>query len=129
MKRTIFTLVVACFLSFASSLIYAGPLDETRYCYPIARDVNGVIIRSSTVISTFKRIHPCPSTGLTYGSCPGWQVNHVIPLACGGCDSVSNLDWMPVEIKTCAQWYCRDRFERKIYGRYLDTNCTAPPLK
>lgn len=109
--------------------VYSSPLEETRYCYPIVRDSSGSIYRSSKVRTTFQVIHPCPVTGLSYGACPGWQVNHVIPLACGGCDTVSNMDWMPVEIKTCTAWYCRDKFERKIYGKYIGTNCTAPPLK
>lgn len=50
----------------------------------------------------FRRIHPCPPTGKTTGACPGWQVDHVIPLASCGCDIVENLQWLKNEIKTCA---------------------------
>ena len=93
----------------------ANPLIETRYCGEPKRDANGNIIRRADVLTAFQKIHPCPSTGLTTGACAGWQKNHIIPLACGGCDEVSNLSYLPVQIKTCKEWYCVDRFERKIY--------------
>lgn len=108
-------------LMLLASCAIAGPLDETRYCGAPERDANGKIMRSTAVRNSFQKNHPCPSTGQTTGACPGWQMNHVIPLACGGCDAVSNLDWMPITIKTCAEPHCRDRFERKIYA-------AIPPL-
>jgi hypothetical protein len=37
--------------------------------------------------------HPCPSTGLPSGACPGYRKDHVVPLACGGPDTVANLQW------------------------------------
>jgi hypothetical protein len=91
-------------------------LVDDRYVTEVSRYSSGHIKRSIIVKRAFKRIHPCPSTGLTYGRCPGWQIDHVIPLACGGRDAVSNMQWLPVEIKTCAGKLCKDRFERKIYG-------------
>lgn len=94
----------------------ANPLLEERYVAEIKRDVKGQIIRRADVLAAFKRIHPCPSTGKTTGACPGWQMNHVIPLACSGIDAVSNLSWQPTVSKTCWQDWCQDRFERKIYA-------------
>ena len=102
-------------LFFVSLSAAANPLLETRYCGEPKRDVNGAILRRADVLAAFQKIHPCPSTGLTTGACAGWQKNHIIPLACGGCDEVSNLSYLPLQIKTCASWYCVDRFERKIY--------------
>ena len=102
-------------LLFVSLNVVANPLIETRYCGHPKRDAKGEIIRRADVLRTFQKIHPCPSTGLTTGACPNWQKNHPIPLACGGCDEVSNLEWLPVQIKTCTSWYCVDRFERRIY--------------
>lgn len=61
----------------------------------------------------FKR----PATGQHTGPCKGWAIDHVIPLAVGGCDAVSNLQWLPVEIKSCAGTVCKDRWERKVYAR------------
>lgn len=87
---------------------------DLRVCGEPARDANGTIKRSSTVLTKFQKEHPCPSTGLAYGACPGWAKDHVIPLACGGCDSVENLQWLKNTIKSCAGEECKDRWERKI---------------
>ena len=104
------------FLLLFCGAAVAGPLDETRYCGPPKRDADGIILRSALVLRSFQNLHPCPSTGLRTGACPGWAKNHTVPLACGGCDSVSNLQWLPVDIKACAGAHCVDRFERKIYA-------------
>jgi 5-methylcytosine-specific restriction endonuclease McrA len=90
------------------------PTQELRYCGPAPRDKSGNIIRRTDVQTAFKKIHPCPATGLSTGSCPNWQMDHIIPLACGGCDAVINLQWLPNNIKT-APVIGKDRFERKIY--------------
>ena len=88
--------------------------EELRYCGGPLRSESGEIVRRNDVLYAFKKIHPCPVTGLSTGACPGWQMDHIIPLACGGCDSVNNMQWLPVGIKTAAV-IGKDRFERKIY--------------
>lgn len=85
-------------------------LADTRIC---AR--TDTTVRSAAVLREFQMLYPCPSTGQPTGKCPGWQKDHVIPLACGGCDSVENLQWLPKEIKTCAGKLCKDRWERRVY--------------
>ena len=128
MLRGLLALVLALFLSAILSAAIAGPLDETRYCGEPKRDASGDIYRSSAVRTAFLRSHPCPVTGASTGVCPGWQVDHVIPLACGGCDAVSNMQWLPVWLKTTAA-IGKDRFERRIYGGHVETaNCLPPPL-
>lgn len=32
----------------------------------------------------FQATHPCPANGEKTGPCPGYVVDHVAPLACGG---------------------------------------------
>ena len=104
-------------LMFVCAIAQANPhLEETRYCGVPVRDATGAIVRSVATINAFRAIHPCPVTGKTTGACHGWAINHTIPLACGGCDAVSNMDWMPVEIKSCSQPWCRDRWERSVYA-------------
>lgn len=100
---------------------WGGPLDESRYCYAdkVKRDSDGSISRRADVLRAFRSIHPCPSTGRRSGACPGWNIDHVIPLANFGCDAVSNLQWLPVETKRCGKWYCKDRWERTVYDRPL----------
>jgi hypothetical protein len=94
----------------------ADPLIDERYVNEIKRDAKGQILRRADVLVAFKKIHPCPSTGKITGACKGWQMNHVVPLACGGIDAVSNLSWQPTITKTCWQDWCQDRFERKVYA-------------
>ncbi len=95
----------------------ASPLAETRYCGAPARDAAGDIVRDARVARAFRKAHPCPSTGRTTGACPGWSIDHVIPLACGGCDSVANMQWLPNEIKRAAGELPKDRWERRVYCR------------
>jgi hypothetical protein len=110
-------LLIAFVIAFAfGHQVQAGQFDETRYCGEPKRDAKGNLVRSAAVVAAFKRQHPCPSTAATTGACIGWAVNHVIPLACGGCDAVSNMQWLPVVIKTGWQDWSVDRFERKIYA-------------
>lgn len=54
--------------------------------------------RSRALRAEFMREHPCPSTGRTAGACPGWQVDHVVPLCLGGqaVDAPKNLRWITV---------------------------------
>lgn len=90
---------------------------DSRICTTqetVVRDKNGKIKRSMSLLRDYQSIHPCPSTGKTTDSCPGWALDHVIPLACGGCDSIENLQWLPNEIKSAAGKYPKDRWERKI---------------
>lgn len=67
------------------------------------------------MLRAFRKLYPCPATGKTQGACDGWAIDHVIPLACGGCDAVSNLTWLPTAIKSCAGTTCKDRWERNVY--------------
>jgi len=121
---------VMAWLSLSAFDTSAGQLDETRYCGQPTRNAKGVIVRRSDVIYVFKKAHPCPVTGLSTGPCPGWSIDHVIPLACGGCDAVSNMQWLPTSLKSAAV-VGKDRFEREIYGGHVDGSgdCRQPPIK
>jgi hypothetical protein len=68
--------------------------------------------RSREVTREFQREHPCPSTGRTRGACPGYRKDHIKPLACGGPDAVSNLQW-----QTIRDARAKDAWERQVCAR------------
>ena len=75
--------------------------------YPgVKRDTHGRISRDPHAKEAFRRTHPCPSTGKTYGACPGWVVDHVRALKHGGADDPSNMQW-----QTRAAAKAKDRWE------------------
>lgn len=59
--------------------------------------------------AAFMKQHPCPSTGKTSGSCPGWVVDHIKPLCAGGADRPSNMQWQTVSASKK-----KDQEERKM---------------
>lgn len=64
--------------------------------YPGARDKHGRIARSQAAKDGFQKSSPCPSTGRSSGGCPGYIIDHVRPLECGGLDAPSNMQWQTV---------------------------------
>ena len=63
----------------------------------VPRNSHGKIARSPQALQQFKKSHPCPGTGKTYGSCPGYVVDHVTPLKRGGADAPGNMQWQTKE--------------------------------
>lgn len=84
------------------------------YASPAERDAarSSGEYRSPEVAREFQRQHPCPSTRSPTGACPGYIKDHVEPLACGGADAVSNMQW-----QTVADAKAKDRWELKACGR------------
>jgi len=74
----------------------------------VIRDSHGKIKRSKAARAEFMRSHPCPSTGKTSGACPGYVVDHVNALECGGADSPLNMQW-----QTIADGKAKDKTERQ----------------
>jgi hypothetical protein len=79
---------------------------DSRYCTACDRDQNGRIRRSPAARRAFQASHPCPATGSTSGACPGYVVDHTIPLKRGGPDDPSNMQW-----QTTAEAKAKDRIE------------------
>lgn len=68
--------------------------------------------RSHAAKVSFQHSEPCPATGVAKGKCPGYVIYHVVPLACGGADAPSNMQW-----KTEADAKSKDKWERKACGK------------
>ena len=67
----------------------------------VARSAKGDIARSATARHAFAR-----QTGYPNGR-PGYVIDHIKPLACGGADTPSNMQW-----QTVAQGKAKDKVER-----------------
>jgi len=72
------------------------------YCSTCPRDSHQEIARSETAKRLFMR-----QKGYSHGR-PGYVVDHIKPLACGGRDEPSNMQWQTVE-----QARLKDKIERK----------------
>ena len=94
-----------------------GAVNDLRYCGEPARTADGHIKRNRAVLRDFSKVFPCPSTLLPRPSCAGWAIDHVIPLAAGGCDAAVNLQWLPDSIKSCGGADCKDRWERSYHAQ------------
>ena len=53
--------------------------------------------RDANQVWKFRKHNPCPATGHVYGRCHGWQVDHVVPLKCGGADRPANMQWLTIQ--------------------------------
>ena len=74
----------------------------------LQRDSHGRFKRSESVKDSFKRQHPCPANGRTGGPCPGYIIDHIVPLCASGPDATYNMQWQTVQ-----QSKEKDRWERK----------------
>ena len=80
-------------IGLASMFILAGNVDATE--------------RTRTQVNRFKAAHPCPVTHKARGPCPGYVVDHVVPLCAGGHDRPANMQW-----QSLADAKIKDRAER-----------------
>ncbi len=78
-----------------------------------AGNADARIHRSQAARYEFVRQHACPSTGRHRLPCPGYVIDHVHALACGGADAPSNMQWQTIaEAKAKDKWElneCRRR--------------------
>jgi hypothetical protein len=95
MTKTIIAPVLAAALALTPA--YAGAASHAHHHR-----------RSHQVTEEFQRLNPCPSTGKTYGACPGWIKDHIVALCKGGADAVWNMQWQTVaEAKAKDKWECK----------------------
>jgi hypothetical protein len=67
---------------------------------------NNSATRSKLTVYKFRSSHPCPGNGSVHGACPGYVVDHIQALECGGLDSPTNMQW-----QTVADGKAKDKIE------------------
>jgi hypothetical protein len=72
----------------------------------VKRTGKGKIARSEEAKRTFEK-----QTGFPRGR-PGYVIDHIVPLACGGADAPSNMQW-----QTIATGKAKDKVERNGCGK------------
>ena len=72
---------------------HSGSGSHNQAVPGVRRDAHGRIARDPRQTNAFRKQQPCPSTGKSSGSCPGYVIDHVVPLKRGGADSPSNMQW------------------------------------
>lgn len=102
--------MIALMLSAIVFCIEANAAEyvDIRCCVEVKRYKNGKIIRSGAAVEAFERMYPLPA-GFNRDD---YQVDHAVPLVCGGVDEPVNMIWMHKSAKTCAEDFCQDRHER-----------------
>ncbi len=85
-----------------SSAYRSYAYSSQRSSLTLLRDSHGRIKRSSSARREFKLL-----TGYPHGR-KGYVIDHVIPLACGGPDDPSNMQW-----QTIPEAKAKDKWERK----------------
>jgi hypothetical protein len=107
MKKLTALLVAAAILFAPVTHADGGAQSHKVHATPTAaQDGHGKTKRSTAAKHEFERANPCPSTGKTSGSCPGYVIDHVQPLCKGGADHPSNMQW-----QTVAEGKAKDRVE------------------
>ena len=96
----VFILVVTfAAVTFALSLVPTkARAGEPEPFSAIALSENSrALARSSRQKRAFRSAQPCPATGRASGPCPGYIVDHVVPLCAGGADHPANMQWQTVD--------------------------------
>jgi hypothetical protein len=99
-------LLVAVLAVLLSAPVYAQDSRHSLSGHSLAyahvtRDSHGRIKRSASARREFMQ-----ETGYAHGR-PGYVIDHIVPLACGGPDDPSNMQW-----QTIADAKAKDRWER-----------------
>jgi len=98
--RTSLGLVLVALL--AASPLAASQRPHRTSTSTAIRDTRGRMARNAAARHAFAR-----QTGYPHGR-PGYVIDHIIPLACGGLDAPSNMQW-----QTIAEGKAKDTWERK----------------
>ena len=90
----------------AALLLAASLSSAPAYPQCIVRDHRGRIARSATARQQFRHTNPCPAPGANGRTCPGYVIDHIVPLKRCGTDTPANMQW-----QTTRDARAKDRWE------------------
>lgn len=67
--------------------------EDAPCATPRTNATPGKVAPSAAAVKEFREKHPCPTSGHSWGACPGYVVNHIKPPCKGGLDVPANLQW------------------------------------
>ena len=73
-----------CAIYFTETIVYHPGVPTT------------LVKRNPSMVRKFKKVNVCPSTHRKGGKCPGYVVDHIKALACGGLDDPSNMQFQTI---------------------------------
>lgn len=77
--------------------------------------------RKASTVREFHKLNACPATGKVQSTCPGYVIDHIIPLCAGGPDEVANMMWQTREAS-----YKKDVMERSVCKRLAQCTSKSP---
>lgn len=87
-----------------AALMAALAVSPYEHC--ITRDQRGRIARSAKARADFAKLKPCPLTAQPQTHCPGWRIDHIVPLKRCGPDTPENMQWLTID-----EWRKKTRWE------------------
>lgn len=90
-------IAICCVESYSLGAGPAGAAGGAVAAALSAPSVSNSALRDPKQAAAFRRLKACPATGQIQKSCPGYVVDHIMPLCAGGLDSPDNMMWMTVE--------------------------------
>ena len=90
-------LICLCLMLVLTSPSVFARGHSSNYCYSCQHTPSGKIKRSPEARKEFKKANPCPSTGKSSGTCPGYVIDHIKALKHGGADTPYNMQWQTKE--------------------------------
>lgn len=66
-------------------------------------------VRSHTALRHFAKANPCPANSQRITHCPGYVIDHVVPLCAGGKDAPENMQWQEYK-----ESLLKDKTEREL---------------
>lgn len=70
-------------------------------------DASAGTVRSASAKTAFYHRQACPATATNKPPCPGFIIDHIVALDCGGSDAPENMQWL-----TVAAAKAKDKTER-----------------